>query len=444
MSTTLTGLVVNADTATVANCVMNRTGLKFASTTAADACGSGGAYSGDGILDAGEDATLPVTLSNPGSVAATSVQGTIATSLPGVTITQATASFADVPGGGSGSSASPHFHFTVAPGMACGTVIPFTIHLTAAQGSWDDTFNVTVGQPVNGATTTLMSESFDGATFPPSGWAQVDTSGTAGNWARSTNTVHPSGGGTHSGAGLAYFNSYTSASGSQTRLYRTSGVAIPSTAVSAAVTFWMYHDTNLSSDNDRLQLQVSTNGGGSWTNVGSAVSRVDGSTGWKQHTIPLSSYIGQSGIQVAFLGISVFGYDCHIDDVQVTSTAPSTCTMHACSGCGGPPPEATDLVADANKSAYSWSLAAGATEYDVARGPVSGLPVGSAGDEACFGHLAGPSIVDATTPDPGTAFWYLARGRNACGAGNLRLAEQRYAASDDRLSLNPNQENPCT
>jgi hypothetical protein len=417
MTTTLTGLVVDADAATVAPCVMNKTGLEFSSATAVDACGSGGAYGGDGVLDAGEDATLPMTLTNPGSVAATSVQGTISTSFPGVTITQATASFADVPGGGSGSSASPYFHFTVAPGIPCGTTIPFNVHMTAAEGAWDDTFTVTVGQPVNGATTTLLAESFDGATFPPSGWAQVDTSGTAGNWARSTNTVHPAGGGTHSGAGLAYFNSYTSASGSQTRLYRTAGVAIPASAASAAVTFWMYHDTNLPADNDRLQLQVSTNGGGSWTNVGTAVSRADGSTGWKQHTIPLSSYIGQSGIQVAFLGVSVFGYDCHIDDVQVTFTAPSTCTMHACSGCGGAPPEALDLVASADKSAYSWSAAAQATAYDVARGRVSALPVGSAGDEACLGPLAGPSVVDAAAPDPGAAFWYLARGRNACGAG---------------------------
>ncbi len=329
MTTTLTGVVVTADTETFADCAMSATGLKYSSSTLTDSCSGGGAYSGDGILDAGEDATLSMTLSNPGSVAATSVHGTISTASPGITITQGTAAFADVPGGGTGASSAPHFRFSVGAGVACGTVIPFNIHMTAAQGAWDDSVTVTVGQPSAGAPQTVISESFDGTTFPPSGWAQVDVSGTAGNWARSTNTVHPTGGGTHSGLGLAYFNSYTAPSGASTRLYRTAGFAIPASALSASVTFWMYHDTPLPNSNDQVQVQVSTNGT-TWTNVGAPVSRYDGSTLWKSHTISLDAYIGQSSVQVAFLGISVYGYDCHIDDVQVAYTPQGACTMHAC------------------------------------------------------------------------------------------------------------------
>ena len=335
--TTITDVVVTADNETYADCDMNRTGLAYSSSSIADSCSGGGAYSGDGILDAGEEADLPVSLGNPGSLPATSVQGTLSTTAPGITITRSTASFADVPGGGTGASSAPHFRIRVGAGAACGSLIPFNLHMTSTQGAWDDSFTVPVGQIV--PPQTLLAESFDATTFPPTGWAQVDVSGTSGNWARATGTVNPTGGGTHSGAGLAYFNSFTSVAGRSTRLYRTSGVAIPASAASASMTFWMYHDTGDSTLDDRVQVQVSTNGT-TWSNAGSAVSRYDGSTGWKQHTIPLNAYIGQSGIQVAFLGISARGNDCHIDDVQVTYAPQIGCIMHACEAA-----PSADLVA---------------------------------------------------------------------------------------------------
>jgi hypothetical protein len=343
MPTTITGLVVSADTKTFANCPMSATGIVYGSSTVTDSCSGTGVGGGDGILDAGEDATLAVTVTNPGSAAATGVTGTLTTTLPGITITQATASFTNVPGGGSGTSLPPHFRFSVGTGIACGTAIPFALHMTSAQGSWDTPFTVLVGQSSSGTPQVVVNESFDGTTFPPAGWTQADTSGTAGNWARSTGTVHPTGGGTHSGAGLAYFNSYTSSSGSATRLYRTGGFSIPSSATAASVSFWMYHDTHSTTSNDTVQVQVSTNGT-TWTSVGSPVSRYDGTTGWAQATVSLAGFIGQSSVQVGFLGSSAFGYDCHIDDVVVSYTPPGTCTMHACT------PAAADLAATASAS----------------------------------------------------------------------------------------------
>ena len=168
----------------------------------------------------------------------------------------------------------------------------------------------------------LFTESFDTITaFPGGGWAQVDTSGTAGNWATATNTVHPAGGGTHSGARLAYFNSWTSASGSATRLYRTTGLNLSSFNGGQA-TVWVYHDTGYTTRFDNVQLQISNNGGGTWNDVGAAINRYDGSTGWKLHTIDLGGYTGpgQTDVRLAFLGNSVFGNDVHIDDVTITGT----------------------------------------------------------------------------------------------------------------------------
>ena len=429
MTTTVTGVVVAAGTKSIVNCAMSKTGLKYSSSAFTDSCSGGGLYGGDGVLDAGEDATLQVTLSNPGSVAATSVQATLSTSTSGITITQNTASFADVPGGGTGLSVSPHFRFSVGTGVTCGTVITFNIHMTSAQGAWDDSFSVTVGQQAAGTPTTAFSESFDGISFPPTGWNQLDVSGTAGNWARSTNTVHPSGGGTHSGAGLAYFNSYTAASSSRTRLYRTSGFSIPASSVSACVTFWMYHDTG-DTAGDQVQVQVSTNGT-TWTNVGTAISRYDGSSGWSQHAVSLNAYIGAVSAQVGFLGISAYGNDCHIDDVLVTYTPPGTCTMHACTPSAVPPetaPGGSSATAEGwtGKTTTTWPTNAQATSYKVYRGIPANLPyLLNASTDSCLkwtGSATNCTVSDDPSSVTGRFYWYLVIGTNAAGDGSAGSA----------------------
>ncbi|MGQ9599176.1 MAG: choice-of-anchor J domain-containing protein [Anaerolineae bacterium] len=170
--------------------------------------------------------------------------------------------------------------------------------------------------PATGAT--LLTENFDGATPPalPAGWAQVDVSGTDGNWATNAGTVHPSGQPAHSAPNLAYFNSYTASSGNSTRLYYTAGLDLSGVA-GAQVRFWMYHDPGYSSSNDRVQVQLSTDGGLTWTDVGTPVSRYRASAGWLEHAVDLSAYAGQADVRIGFLGISAYGNDCHIDDVQV-------------------------------------------------------------------------------------------------------------------------------
>ena len=173
------------------------------------------------------------------------------------------------------------------------------------------TVTATVTLPTGG--TTIFSNGFETA---GSGWATVQVSGTAGAWTFPTSGTNPTAT-PHGGSNLAKFNSYDSASGSQTRVYRTTGFAIPSTATTVTLKFWMYHDTGYTTLADRVQLQAST--GSTWANVGTAVNRYDGSTGWKQHTIDLTSYKGTT-VQIGFLGISVFGNNVFLDDVTVTTT----------------------------------------------------------------------------------------------------------------------------
>jgi hypothetical protein len=181
-----------------------------------------------------------------------------------------------------------------------------------AYGYAAGSYTVTATVTTSSGSTTLFSNGFESST----GWAQVNTSGTAGSWSRVTSGTYPTCS-PHGGSYMAKFNSYSASSGSATRYYQTSGFAISSSYTTVTLTFWMYHDTGYSSYADKIQPQVSTNGS-TWVNVGSAINRYDGSTGWKQHTVNISTYKGQT-VYLGFLATSAYGNNMYIDDVVVTA-----------------------------------------------------------------------------------------------------------------------------
>jgi hypothetical protein len=196
--------------------------------------------------------------------------------------------------------------YIVTPSKSGCTFSPATLSVTVAGANvTGNNFTATCG-----GGSTLFSNGFESLT----GWATAQVSGTGGAWTIVTAGTHPANA-PHGGSSLARFNSFDSSSGSQTRIYQTTGFAIPAAATSATLKFWVYHDTGFSTDADRVQVQVST---GTWANAGTAINRYDGSTGWKQHTIDLTAYKGTT-IQLGFLGISVFGNDVYIDDAVVTT-----------------------------------------------------------------------------------------------------------------------------
>jgi hypothetical protein len=197
--------------------------------------------------------------------------------------------------------------YTVTPSKSGCTFSPASLSVTiSGANATGKNFTATCGSG-----STLFSDGFESGT----GWATVQVSGTTGAWTLPTSgtlpTTNP-----HGGGFLAKFNSYDATNGHQTRIYRTTGFAIPGTATTATLKFWMYHDTGYSGSADRVQVQVST--GSTWANVGTAVNRYDGSTGWKQHTIDLTAYKGTT-VQLGFLGISAYGNNVFLDDLVVTT-----------------------------------------------------------------------------------------------------------------------------
>ena len=197
-------------------------------------------------------------------------------------------------------------------GLTNGTTYTCYVRTTSTVGdsAWSAASNAVT--PSSGITTTLIADSFEGG-----GWSAAQVTGSAGAWnivaAGTYPVVNP-----HGGSNLAKFNSYTSASGNQTRWYRTSGFSLSGGYNSAVISYWIYRDTGYSYSNDRIQVQVSTDGS-TWSNLGSEVSRYNGSTGWQQITVNLSAYLGQPNVRLGFLATSAYGNDIHLDDVLVVA-----------------------------------------------------------------------------------------------------------------------------
>ncbi len=308
---------------------INLTGASTASTTT----GTGGTYTFSGLANGSYTVTPSLTgyTFSPTSTAVTissanqtginftstavptySISGTVSGAVTsGVTMNLTGAKTASTTTGTGGTytfSGLANGSYTVTPSLSGYTFAPTSTAVTISSANQTG-INFTATQ--NSGPTTLFTDGFES-----SGWSTAQVSGTAGAWTIVTSSSHPSitaHGGTH----WADFNSYTSASGSQTRIYRSSGFAVGSYST-VTLTFWMYHDTSYSSDADKVQAQVSTNGT-TWTNVGTAVNRYTGSTGWTQATVDLSAYSGQT-VYLGFLGISAYGSDCYIDDVLVTGS----------------------------------------------------------------------------------------------------------------------------
>ncbi len=246
------------------------------------------------------------------------------------------------------SAMSGGYTDTVAPTVVSGNATEdFTLAVDAAACTAPG-YHVVPGAPIS-------SDGFDTSTAPAfsANWGTLDVSGTAGDWVTRTTSVHPTSITPHSAPNMAAFNSYTANTGESTRLYQTSGLDL-SAQTSGEVSFWMYHETGYSGDT--VQVQVSTDAGLTWNNVGTAVVRDDGTTGWAKHTANIDAYTGagMTDVRVGFLGTSSYGNDVHIDDMGI-----STATVCA-------PIASTGLVIGAVYDANTSALVMNASVQDAA------------------------------------------------------------------------------
>lgn len=187
-----------------------------------------------------------------------------------------------------------------------------------------------------------LTESFDGATFPPAGWLNVHTTGTdaAALWKRAVAgayvgelipndfstgyTLDP-----HSGAGMASFSSYDFDPGNGAHLI-TNAVNL-STGGPHRISFWMYRDDTYAAQ-DSISVYVNTAQAATGASfLGKVLRRrslapvESGPNGWYQYTFNIPAGFNSASNYFIFSGVGDFGNNLFIDDISVTSVP--TCNV---------------------------------------------------------------------------------------------------------------------
>jgi subtilase family protein len=115
---------------------------------------------GDGVIEAGESATLAIQLKNTAGVLdATGITTTLTTTTPGITISQANSAYPDLPAGTGIANNTTPFAFDVPFNLPCGMAIDFTLSVTYTGGQSPRllTFTIPTGPPAVTIMTTLDS-----------------------------------------------------------------------------------------------------------------------------------------------------------------------------------------------------------------------------------------------------------------------------------------------
>lgn len=123
---------------------------------------------GNGLIEPNECNQFNVTLRNIGAAAATGVSASLSTTTPGVTITQATAAFADIAGNGGTQTSQTPFQISSGAGLVCFGDVDLQLSVSYAGGGAP--FNAAIELPVGqAASPNYQFTAASGATLPGGG-----------------------------------------------------------------------------------------------------------------------------------------------------------------------------------------------------------------------------------------------------------------------------------
>ncbi|MEZ4387251.1 MAG: C25 family cysteine peptidase [Candidatus Krumholzibacteriia bacterium] len=130
--------------------------LVFDAITVDDAAGDQ-----DGVLDAGETATLTLSLANVGIETATGLHVQLASASPFVAIAGGTVTFPDIPAGAVAAASEP-FTVEVAAFAGDGAAVDFALQVTGDGGSWDAAFSLGLQAPLLALDACLVDDTAGG------------------------------------------------------------------------------------------------------------------------------------------------------------------------------------------------------------------------------------------------------------------------------------------
>jgi hypothetical protein len=385
--------------------------IAYLSHTLIDSCPVGGPGNSNGGADPGENVVLQLTAKNVGSLAVSNVSATVTTSTPGVTITDGTATFPNMPVNATATSLAPHFSFTVDVGVACPSSIVFDVAFTSSQGSWNESVTLDLGAPV----VTLFQEDFENGL--EGSWTVENSGAGPGAWLSWTldnlgdRSIGPP------MADLWPIADTTVVGPGTTTFHEMLRSPLFDVAGHSTLTLSFDHQFQEGGGAD-AQVWASTDMGSSWGEHIASIGDSEGIPTPVARTIDLSEMAGaeQLRLNLRFADFSGTGTSWWaLDNLRVTGGA------GGCIPCNLTAPGDVSLLSWNGSSQLGWTATAGAAWYTVYRGIPSDLPgLLDPTLDSCqrfIGNGLNTGDVLTELPAPGTFWWYLVLGANAAGEG---------------------------
>ncbi len=173
----------------------------------------------------------------------------------------------------------------------------------------------TVGGP------TPIAEGYQAATFPPTNWVLNNTDN-GYTWTRVTTA-----GGHGNSSACAKMDFFNSPSGQIDELYLPA-LDLSNTSQNVRL-IWDHAYAQYQTENDRLQVQVSTNCGTSWvdlfnkagttlmTHAAQTTAFTPAAADWRDDTVSLDSYRGFNDVLIKFKATSNYGNNLYVDDINL-------------------------------------------------------------------------------------------------------------------------------
>ncbi len=170
--------------------------------------------------------------------------------------------------------------------------------------------------PLN-SLTSVWSESFDG-TFPPTGWLNVQESGT-GLWSGLTTGTYPTCT-PHSGTAMASFQSWSYSSSVASLI----SASFSLTAGQAKIGFWMMRDAGYATNADKVDFMINTTASSTGATLLGTINRSKslapvetGADGWYYYEFIIPASFNTATNYIIFKATSAYGNNMYLDDVSV-------------------------------------------------------------------------------------------------------------------------------
>ena len=185
---------------------------------------------------------------------------------------------------------------------------------------------------------------------------------------------------------------------------------------------------------DAKDVGITTDGGSTYTTLNACFPITDGTGALMHHEFDISAFAGQT-IQVIFVYDTFDNEVKHtfaVDNVTIIVAQANSDTDPAGDDCDCAPTdpsafaiplEINNLTILSNQETLEWDSDAANSgtgmRYDLMRGSLDELPVGSGVSEICVDPDSIDTTADDTTvPSSGTGSYYFVRGSNVCGPGS--------------------------